>query len=89
MEILKQPQYQPYPLDHEVMVIYAGTRGFLDNLPVDDVLPWKEAFLHYMDTARPEVGGAIMDTYQFFEETEEMLREALEDFNATWIGPEA
>ena len=37
MEILKQPQFQPYPLDHQVMVIYAGTRGFLDQVSVDDV----------------------------------------------------
>jgi len=83
MEILKQPQYRPYSLAHEVMVIYASTRGFLDEVPVDDVVRWKEEFLHYMDTARPEVGQAIATTYQFTEETETALREALQDFNAS------
>lgn len=84
MEVLKQPQYTPYPLSHEVMAIYASTRGFLDNVPVDDVVRWKNEFLHYMDTARPEVGQAIMSSYQFTEETEAALREALDDFNASW-----
>jgi F-type H+-transporting ATPase subunit alpha len=84
MEILKQPQYQPYPLSHEVMVIYASTRGFLDQVPVDDVVRWKGEFLHYMDTARPEVGQAIMNSFQFAEETETALREALQDFNTGW-----
>ncbi len=82
MEILKQPQYQPYPLDHQVMVIYAGTRGHLDNIPVDHVTRWKQEFLHYMDTARPEVGRSIMETFGFGEETEEGLKQALGDFNA-------
>jgi F-type H+-transporting ATPase subunit alpha len=84
MEILKQPQYRPYPLDHQVMVIFAGTRGFLDQIAVDDIVRWKDEFLHYMDTARPEVGRAIRETYRFSEETEKALREALSDFNANW-----
>lgn len=82
MEILKQPQYQPYPLDHQVMVIYASTRGYLDQIPVDDITRWKEEFLHYMDTARSEVGRTIMETYAFSDETEEALKQAITDFNA-------
>ena len=88
MEILKQPQYKPYPLDHEVMVIYAGSRGYLDDVAVDDVLEWKEDFLRYMDTAHAGVGRAILDTYQFTEETEEALKQAITDFNASWTPDE-
>ena len=88
MEILKQPQYQPYPLDHQVMLIYAGTRGYLDDVPVDDVVEWKRDFVRYMDTARPEVGAAIMENYQFTEEIEERLQQAIEDFNASWSAEE-
>ena len=84
MEVLKQPQYAPYPLDHQVMVIYASTRGHLDDIPVDDIMKWKADFLHYMDTARAEVGRAIMESYQFTEETEEELKQSLADFNAQW-----
>jgi F-type H+/Na+-transporting ATPase subunit alpha len=89
MEILKQPQYQPYLLAHEVMVIYASTRGFLDTVAVDNVVKWKADFLHYMNTARPEVGQAIATTYQFSDETEAALREALEDFNSSWSPAES
>ena len=84
MEVLKQQQYAPYPLDHQVMVIYASTRGHLDEIAVDNITQWKEDFLHYMDTARPEVGRAIMENYQFTEETEEGLKQAITDFNAQW-----
>lgn len=88
MEILKQPQFEPYSLDHQVMVIYAGTRGYLDEIPVDDITRWKDEFLHYMDTARSEVGRAIMETYRFSDETEEQLQQAIEDFNAGWESSE-
>ncbi|MFW6069437.1 MAG: F0F1 ATP synthase subunit alpha [bacterium] len=84
MEILKQPQYNPYPLEHQVMVIFAGSRGYLDEIDVDDIVRWKEEFLHYMNTARPEVGRAIQETNDFTDETEAQLRQALEDFNASW-----
>jgi len=84
MELLKQSQYNPFSLDHEVMTIYAGTRGYLDDVAVDDVLTWRKEFLHYMDTAQAEVGQAILETYAFSEETEEKLKQAIEDFNASW-----
>ncbi len=84
MELLKQSQYQPFSLDHEVMTIYAGTRGHLDDIPVDDIIQWREEFLHYMDTAHAEVGQTILDTYRFSEETEEELKQAIDDFNASW-----
>ncbi|MFW6183722.1 MAG: F0F1 ATP synthase subunit alpha [Chloroflexota bacterium] len=84
MEILKQPQYNPYPLEHQVMIIFAGSRGYLDEIDVDDIVRWKEEFLHYMNTARPEVGRAIQETNDFTDETEAQLRQALEDFNASW-----
>ncbi|MFW5941249.1 MAG: F0F1 ATP synthase subunit alpha [Chloroflexota bacterium] len=88
MEVLKQPQYNPYPLEHQVMVIFAGSRGYLDEIDVDDIVRWKEEFLHYMNTARPEVGRAIQETNDFTDETEAQLRQALEDFNASWEGGE-
>lgn len=84
MELLKQPQYEPVRLDHQVMLIYASTRGYLDRVKVDEVSRWKQEFVRYMDTAQPEVGNAIMDTYQFTPETEETLKQALSDFNASW-----
>ncbi len=86
MELLKQPQYMPVSLDHEVMFIYAGTRGYLDKVPVDSVSEWSQDFLRYMDTAHPTVGQAIRESYDFSVETEEALKQAISDFNASWSG---
>jgi F-type H+-transporting ATPase subunit alpha len=84
MELLKQPQYAPYPLNHQTMLIYAGTRGHLDNAPVDSVGRWMKDFLRYMDTAHPDVGLSISESLDFTDETEKQLVQALEDFNANW-----
>lgn len=86
MELLKQPQYMPVSLDHEVMFIYAGTRGYLDNVPVDGVSQWSQDFLRYMDTAHPAVGQAIKESFDFSEETETALKQAISDFNTSWSG---
>ena len=84
MELLKQPQYAPFPLEHQVMLIYAGTRGHLDDVPVDDVDRWSSEFLRYMDTAHPQVGQAIRESNDFTSETDEALKQAVVDFNANW-----
>ena len=86
MELLKQPQYMPVSLDHEVMLIYAGTRGYLDKVPVDSVSEWSQDFLRYMDTAHPAVGQAIRESFDFSMETEEALKQAISDFNTSWSG---
>jgi F-type H+-transporting ATPase subunit alpha len=84
MELLKQAQYNPYPLEHQVILIYAGTRGHLDQISVDNIGRWKTDFLRYMDTAHPQVGRTIRETLDFKPETEEALKQAIADFNATW-----
>lgn len=86
MELLKQPQYNPLSLDHEVMLIFAGGRGYIDKVPVDDVSQWSQDFLRYMDTAHPSVGQAIRESLDFTEETEEALKQAISDFNTSWSG---
>jgi F-type H+-transporting ATPase subunit alpha len=84
MELLKQPQYAPFPLYHQVMLIYVGTRGHLDDIPVDDVDRWSGEFLRYMDTAHPQVGQTIRETNDFTSETDQVLEQAVNDFNANW-----
>ncbi len=83
-EVLKQPQYVPMPLEHEVMVLFAGINGFIDNIPVERVKAWQGAMLRYMETSYPEVGRDIADRKQITKETEARLREALQNFNATF-----
>jgi F-type H+-transporting ATPase subunit alpha len=84
MELLKQPQYAPYSLSHQVMLIYAGTRGYMDEVPVDKVDQWSRDFLRYMDTAHSDVGQRILDSFDFTDETEETFKQAVTDFNSSW-----
>lgn len=84
MEILKQPQYSPLRLDHQVMMIYAGSRGHLDEVPTDKVEKWAHDFLRYMDTAVPEVGKPIMESGAWNDTITDALEQALKDFGASW-----
>lgn len=86
MEMLKQPQYQPWRLDHQVMLIYAVSRGYLDNVPTSKVDAWRQAFVRYMDTAQVHIGKPILETGAWNDEIEGQLKQAIVDFNASWTG---
>jgi F-type H+-transporting ATPase subunit alpha len=83
-EILKQPQYNPKPLEDQVMIIYAGTRGFADNVPIERMGAWENDLLRYMESSHPEVGRDIAEKKRITEENEDDLRKSLETFNSTW-----
>ncbi len=83
-EILKQPQYVPMSLADQVMIIFAGTNGYTDHVPVPRIREYEEQFLRYVATQYPEVGQAIASEGRISEETEKALREALELFNKSW-----
>ncbi len=84
-EVLKQPQYKPYQLDEEVIVLFAGTNGFLDEIPVDRVRAWKEDVLRYMETSYPEFSQEILEKKLITQETDVKLRDALNSFNLSWM----
>jgi F-type H+-transporting ATPase subunit alpha len=83
-EILKQPQYEPMSLAHEVIVLFAGVNGFVDAIPVERVKEWQVAMLRFMETSYPEIGKDILERKQISKETEAHLREALQNFNSTF-----
>jgi len=83
-ELLKQPQYEPVSLENQVMVIYAGTRGFTDTIPVDKMKAWEAAFTRFMETSHPEIGKDIAEKKQITADTEARLREAIQEFNSGW-----
>jgi F-type H+-transporting ATPase subunit alpha len=83
-EILKQPQYEPMSLDHQVMILFAGTNGYVDKVPAERVREWEMAFLRFMDTQRPTVGQSIIAEKRITDENEKALRSAIEDFAGTW-----
>jgi F-type H+-transporting ATPase subunit alpha len=82
-EILKQPQYEPAPLDHQVMLIYAVTNGYADNIPIDKMTEWADGFLRFMDSVHPEIGRTVMETEQLDGETESKLCEVILEYDET------
>jgi F-type H+-transporting ATPase subunit alpha len=83
-ELLKQPQYAPFSLDEEVALIYAGTRGYLDHVPLDQFKAWQHDFLRALSTLYPQVSQSINNPatrFDLTEETEALLKQALTEFN--------
>jgi F-type H+-transporting ATPase subunit alpha len=80
VEVLKQPQYDPQPVERQVVAIYAVTGGYMDDYPVDDAKRFVEEFATYLETRSPEVFAAIRDTGDMSEQTEASLKAALEAF---------
>ena len=83
-EILKQSQYAPVSLAHQVIAIFSGTKGYASKIDVDRMQEWEIAMLRYMDTSHPEIAKAIEEEKKISDDTEAKLRAALDAFNATW-----
>jgi len=83
-EILKQPQYAPMTLAEQVIVIFAGTNGFADGVPVDKMAQWQVDLLHYMESSYPELGKDIAAKRTISDETKDNLLKALDGFRAGW-----
>jgi F-type H+-transporting ATPase subunit alpha len=83
VEILKQPQYQPMPVELQVMVIYAVTNGFVDEVPVAEIRDWEKGFLEFMSAQFPQVGDKIRTEKALSKDLEAELKRAIERYNAT------
>lgn len=79
-ELLKQPQYQPVSLANQVMILYAGTNGYLDDVPIEKIRAFESAFQRYMEASHPNIGRKIMETKELDSEAEAGLKSAIEDF---------
>jgi F-type H+-transporting ATPase subunit alpha len=82
VELLKQPQYRPMPIEQEVMVIYAGTKGYLDDVPIPRVQEFQNAFLAYVDANAVAMRKVLADKKDLTEDLENQLKQALNDFKA-------
>ena len=78
MEILKQPQYQPIPVEKQVMIIYAAVNHVLDDIEVEQVKEFEHKLFEFMDTQYPHVGKAIRSEGVISEATDAQLKEAIE-----------
>ena len=84
-EILKQPQYQPMPVEKHVMIIYAATKKYLIDIPVEKILDFEKALFEYVDTKYPEVPEAIRTEKVISDETEAKLVKAIEECKADFL----
>src|SRR3954469_9481916 len=82
VELLKQPQYKPMDVEQEVMMIYAGTKGYLDDVPVSRVQEFQTAFLQYVDTSVAALRQGLADKKDLTEDLENQLKQSLTDFKS-------
>ena len=78
-EILKQPQYQPMPVEKQVIIIYAATKKYLMDIPTEDVLRFEQELFEYIDTKYPEIPESIRTTKVLEEDMEKQLIKAIEE----------
>ena len=81
-EVLKQPQYQPMPVEKQIIIIYAATKKYLLDIPVEDILRFESELFEFIDTKYPEIPEAIINTKEIDEETEQKLIKAIEECKA-------
>jgi F-type H+-transporting ATPase subunit alpha len=82
VELLKQPQYQPFNVNEEVLSIFAGTRGFLDDVPVREVARFEAAMLKYFRDQHPEIVDEIDRTKDLSNDLAEKIGKAIRDFKS-------
>ncbi|HUS85418.1 MAG TPA: F0F1 ATP synthase subunit alpha [Anaerolineales bacterium] len=84
-EILKQPQYKPMELEEQIIVLFAATNGYADDVNVDQIGPWERALLRNIETSHPEILKDIAQAKVITDKTEEKLHQAVETFNRSWL----
>jgi F-type H+-transporting ATPase subunit alpha len=82
-EVLKQPQYQPMPVEEQVVIIWAATNGPLDDVPVDKVREFEAQFLDYMRTSKADLLARILEQKRLSDELIEELRVASSEFKSS------
>ncbi len=85
VELLKQPPYSPLPIEKQVIGIYAGVKGYLDDIPVEAVTKFEREFLTFIDAKYPQIPESIRKTQKLESETEEELKAAIEDFKSQFV----
>ena len=85
-ELMKQTNYQPYPITDQVLSIFAATNGYMDNVPVEDVQRFEKELLAFLKERYPEVVQAVQNEKAISKESEATLKSACAEFNAHFLG---
>jgi F-type H+/Na+-transporting ATPase subunit alpha len=88
VELLKQGRYVPMTVQNQVMAIYCGTKGYLDDIDTDKVLEFRGGFIEYVNASHPEIGQAIADERVISEDTEGKLQAAIEQYKTIFAAGE-
>lgn len=84
VELLKQPQYRPMSLSEEVMILFAGVRGFIDKYPVDRLKTYEEELLRFMSSKYPDVMKEIDTKQEISADLDKKIREVLKEFDSVF-----
>lgn len=84
VEILKQPQYQPLPMEKQVCIIFAGTKGYLDELPVSTLAEYEQELFKYLEDSAPEVLDGIREQEEIDSSLEEKMHSAIKAFTESF-----
>ena len=84
VETLKQAQYSPLRVDEQILVIYTAVRGFLSDIPVNQVVNFQRDFLKFMNSNHPEIGQTIVEKQKLDDALEASINSAIEEFKSTY-----
>ena len=81
VEILKQPQYQPLPMEKQVSILYAGTRGFLDKYPVDVLAKYEAGLYPFIEERYPQIYKDLVEKQEINDELDNLMKKALSEYD--------
>ncbi|MBU2549079.1 MAG: F0F1 ATP synthase subunit alpha [Proteobacteria bacterium] len=84
VELLKQPQYQPMPMEKMIMSLYSGTRGFLDKYPVSEVLSYERQMFEFVESKYPDILSEIKEKKVISDELDGKITKALNEFGSVF-----
>src|SRR5579859_1903930 len=82
VEVLKQPQYEPMPVEQQIMIIYAVTNGLLDDVDVKELRAWEKGFHGFMKAQHPEIGDEIRTKKAMSDDCQARLKKAIDEYKA-------
>jgi len=85
VEILKQDQYEPIPVEEQIAIIFVGVNGYLDDLPVEACRRFESEYLQYLKSSHPDILKEIKEKKEISSELEDRMKKAIEDFRKIFV----
>ena len=85
IEVLKQPPFSPLAAEKQALIIFAGNEGFLDDFPASNVVKFESELYPFIEATYPQIFENIRSASKIDDETNELMKKALEEFKATFV----